>query len=76
MRVITIEELEANLSEILELVRTQEEEIIIEYKDKKIAKIVPCKEEKKKEFNPEEFFGITNFGKEKIDEYLKEIRDC
>ena len=72
MKTITVGELKAKFSEILELVRTQKEEIIIEYgkKRKKIAKIVPYEE--RNEFNPKEFFGVTNFSKEEIDEYLEQ----
>ncbi len=74
MKTITVGELKARFSEILKLVETEKEEIIIEYgkKRKKIAKIVPYEE--KKEFNPEEFFGVANFSKEEIDKYLEETR--
>ena len=74
MKSITVGELKANFSEILKLVQTKKEEIIIEYgrNRKKIAKIVPFEEEKS--FNPEKFFGIANFSKNELDSYLENIR--
>ncbi|NPA51583.1 MAG: type II toxin-antitoxin system prevent-host-death family antitoxin [Aquificae bacterium] len=52
MKSITIDELKAKFSEILKLVETEKEEIIIEYgkNRKKIAKIVSFEEEKEREF--------------------------
>ena len=75
MRTVTVAELKANFSEILKLVQTKKEEIIIEYgrNRKKIAKIVPF--EDKKSFNPEEYFGMANFSKKEIDDYLETIRN-
>ena len=75
MRTVTVAELKANFSEILKLVQTKKEEIIIEYgrNRKKIAKIVPFEE--KKDFNPKEYFGVANFSKEEIDNYLETIRN-
>jgi antitoxin (DNA-binding transcriptional repressor) of toxin-antitoxin stability system len=69
MKTISVGELKARFSEILRLVETEKEEIIIEYgrKRKRIAKIVPYEEE---EGNRE--FGIYE-GKFKIpDDFDKE----
>jgi len=50
MQIISVGELKANFSKILNLVQNQKEEIIIEYgrSHKKIAKIVPFEEKKSK----------------------------
>jgi len=74
MKTITLDELKDNFLEILKLVQTKKEEIVIEYgkNHQKIAKIVPFEETK--EFNPEEFFGVAKFNKKEIDTYLRNIR--
>jgi antitoxin (DNA-binding transcriptional repressor) of toxin-antitoxin stability system len=55
MQTISVGELKANFSQILDLVQNKKEEFIIEYgrKRKKVAKIVPFEEKKK-----EREFGI------------------
>jgi len=50
MQTISVGKLKTNFSEVLNLVQNEKEEFIIEYgkKHKKIAKIVPFEEKKKK----------------------------